>query len=351
LLVDGTRGLVTLDPPADQILPAVPARTGKEHEPSSAEAAPWLPRVEVNINLLYEAKAAGRLGVSGVGLYRSEFLFLARRTLPTEDEQVGIYRKLLHMMEGRPVCIRTFDLRPDKLAAYSHLGPVATRPFDWRLVLESPPLQQLFREQVRAILRAAASSTPQGQVRIMIPLVTRSEILDFAVETVAKARECLAREGLDFVAAVPLGVMIEVAAAVPMLACWSEQVDFFALGTNDLTASALGLDRDDPVAAGQIDSLHPGLLRLIHMVVSDAHRARRPVSVCGELAADPLGAVALAALEVDSISVPVNQYTAARQALAGHQQPALAELKPQLLRQRTARAMRALLEGFSAKKR
>ena len=153
-------------------------------------------------------------------------------------------------------------------------------------MLESPPLQQLFREQVRAILRAAASSHPAsassspsttthgGQVRILIPLVTRSEILDFAVETVAKARECLTREGLDFVGAVPLGVMIEVAAAVPMLACWAEQVDFFALGTNDLTASALGLDRDDPVAAGQIDSLHPGLLRLVHMVVSDAHRAR-----------------------------------------------------------------------------
>jgi phosphotransferase system enzyme I (PtsP) len=354
LLVDGARGLVTLDPPANYVLPTCPSRAGKESDrvsESQAAPGPGLPRVEVNINLLYEARAAARLDVNGVGLYRSEFLFLARRTLPTEDEQVGIYRKLLHMMEGRPVCIRTFDLRPDKLAAYSHLGPVATRPFDWRLVLDSPPLQQLFREQVRAILRAAPAGAPHGQVRILIPLVTRSEILDFAVETVARARESLTREGLDFVASIPLGVMIEVAAAAPMLGCWAEQVDFFALGTNDLTASALGLDRDDPVAAGQIDSLHPGLLRLVHSVVTDAHRARRPVSVCGELAADPLGAVALAALEVDSLSVPVNQYNPTRQALAGHQQPALAELKPQLLRQRTARAVRALLEGFSVKKR
>jgi phosphoenolpyruvate-protein kinase (PTS system EI component) len=305
---------------------------------------PGLPRVEVNINLLYEARPAVRLGVAGVGLYRSEFLFLARRTLPTEDEQVGIYRKLLHMMERRPVCIRTFDLRPDKLASYSHLGSAETRPFDWRLVLESPPLQQLFREQVRAILRAAT----EGSVRILVPLVTRSEVLDFVLETLARSREELAREELDFSPSVPLGVMIEVPAAVPMVAVWAEQVEFFALGTNDLTAAALGLDRDDPVAASQIDSLHPGLLRMIHTVVGDAHRARRAVSVCGEIAADPLGAVALAALEVDSISVPVNQFTAARQALSGHEVPALAELKPQLLRQRTGHAVRALLERWTA---
>jgi phosphotransferase system enzyme I (PtsP) len=342
LLVDGGKGVVTLDPPPDYVLPARPG----EEAPSlaSTRQTPGLPRVEVNINLLYEARAAVRLGVAGVGLYRSEFLFLARRTLPTEDEQVGIYRKLLHMMERRPVCIRTFDLRPDKLASYSNLGSAVTRPFDWRLVLESPPLQQLFREQVRAILRAAT----EGSVRILVPLVTRSEVLDFVLETLARSREELAREGLDFSPSVPLGVMIEVPAAVPMVAVWAEQVEFFALGTNDLTAAALGLDRDDPVAAGQADSLHPGLLRMIHSVVGDAHRARRAVSVCGEIAADPLGALALAALEVDSISVPVNQFSAALKALSGQQAPALAELKPQLLRQRTAHAVRALLDVWSS---
>jgi phosphotransferase system enzyme I (PtsP) len=339
LLVDGGKGVVTLDPPDDYVLPA---RPGDEAAPTVSRQVPGLPRVEVNINLLYEARSAIKLGGAGVGLYRSEFLFLARRTLPTEDEQVGIYRKLLNLMERRPVCIRTFDLRPDKLASYTHMGSAETRPFDWRLVLESPPLQQLFREQVRAILRAAT----EGSVRILVPLVTRSEVLDFVLETMARSREELAREGLDFSPSVPLGVMIEVPAAVPMVAVWAEQVEFFALGTNDLTASALGLDRDDPVAASQIDSLHPGLLRLIQSVVGDAHRARRAVSVCGEIAADPLGTVALAALEVDSISVPVNQFAAARQALAGQQVPALAELKPQLLRQRTAHAVRALLERW-----
>jgi phosphoenolpyruvate-protein kinase (PTS system EI component) len=267
---------------------------------------------------------------------------LARRTLPTEEEQVGIYRKLLQALAGRPVTIRTFDLRPDKLASYSHLGPTAARPYDWRLVLESLPLQQLFRDQVRAILRASTL----GPVRILIPLMTSSELLDFVLETVAQAREGLRRDGLEFAAEVPLGVMIEVAAAVPLVPAWAEQVAFFALGTNDLTASALGLDRDDPLSAKQADALHPGMLRLIDQVVTAAHAASRPVSVCGEIAADPLGAAALAALKVDGLSVPVNQFTAARQGLFGLSARSLAELRPLLLRQRTATGVRALVQGW-----
>src|SRR5207302_5773337 len=129
--------------------PCAPA----EPEPAEATTA-GLPRLEANINLLCEAESAVRQGVAGVGLYRSEFLFLARRTLPTEEEQVGIYRKLMLQLNGRPVSIRTFDLRPDKLVAYSQLSSSTARPFDWRLVLESPPLQQLFADQVQAILRA-----------------------------------------------------------------------------------------------------------------------------------------------------------------------------------------------------
>jgi phosphoenolpyruvate-protein kinase (PTS system EI component) len=146
---------------------------------------------------------------------------------------------------------------------------------------------------------------------------------------------------------VPLGLMIEVAAAIPLVRSWAEQAAFFALGTNDLTASALGLDREDPVAAGQADALHPGMLQMIHDVVASAHTAGRPVSVCGEVAADPLGAVALAALQVDSLSVPVNQFAAARRALAGETPRSLANLKPQLLRRRTAREVRALLQGWA----
>ena len=188
LLVDGTKGEIVLDPATDDGAPAAAAKTPP---PIPADTPAGLPRVEVNLNLLCEAAPAVALGARGVGLYRSEFLFLARRTLPTEDEQVGIYRKLLQRLAGRPATIRTFDLRPDKVATYGRISASTARPYDWRLVLESLPLRQLFYEQVRAILRAASV----GPARILIPLVTRSEILDFVTETAATAREELTARG------------------------------------------------------------------------------------------------------------------------------------------------------------
>jgi phosphoenolpyruvate-protein kinase (PTS system EI component) len=301
-----------------------------------------LPRVEVNLNLLCEAGPAVQLGAVGVGLYRSEFLFLARRTLPTEEEQFGIYRKLLIRLAGRPATIRTFDLRPDKTSAYGRIGSSSARPYDWRLVLESLPLRQLFHEQVRAILRAAK----HGLARILAPLMTRTEVVDFVLETAATARDELRRDGLDFADDVPLGLMIETAAAAPMVAEWAPHVAFFALGTNDLTASALGLDRDDPTAAAQMDSLHPGLLRLLDGTIAAAHKAGRPVSVCGEMAADPLGAAALAALGVDSLSVPVTQLPASRQGIASLDPAGLADLRTEMLSRRTSAAVRSLLEEW-----
>jgi phosphotransferase system enzyme I (PtsP) len=338
LRVDGTAGVVDLDPPEDDATQLRPG--GRVVAPSAvAASAPGLPRVEVNINLLYEVGPAMAQGVAGVGLFRSEFLFLARRTLPTEEEQVGIYRKLLGRLGGRPATIRTFDLRPDKLAAYVPFGSSA-RPLDWRRVLDSPPLRRLFLEQVRAVLRAAT----EGTARILVPLVTSGELLDFVVETAAAAKESLARDGLAFAADVPVGAMIETAAAVPLVADWADRVAFFALGTNDLAASALGVDRDDP-DSGRADPLHPGLLRLLGTVVDAARAAGRPVSVCGEAAADPLGAAALAILGVESLSVPVNQWAATRRAVAGWTAATLAEARPRLLRCRTAEEVRGLLTG------
>ncbi len=310
LLVDAHSGMIYPDPTPELVV-AHQAPVTPEAEADEAPTAAGLPRVEANINLMYEVPQAVARRAAGVGLFRTEFLFLARRTLPTEEEQVGIYRKLLDQLAGRPATIRTFDLRPDKLAPHLHLTS-SDRAYDWRLVLESAPIQQLFKDQVRAILRAATA----GPARILVPLLVRTEQLDFVLETVAKARAELRREGLDHGDPVPLGVMIEVAAAVPLVRRWAERVDFFALGTNDLIASALGINRDDPVGAGPNDALHPGVLHLLGEVVEAAHRAGKPVTVCGEMAADPHGIRALAALKVDALGVPVNQLGMARKTLA-----------------------------------
>jgi phosphotransferase system enzyme I (PtsP) len=314
LRIDGTTGRIELDPSPEedfgnQSLISLVTETWRNGEVvATAQVRPGMPRVEANVNLLSESARVLDSGASGVGLYRSEMLFLARRTLPTEEEQVEIYRKLLDALKGLPATIRTFDLRPDKLAHGSSVARSMAQTLDWRLVLESPMLQRLFKEQVRAILRAAAD----GPVRLLIPLVTRTPLLDFVIATVEQARQELIREELHFGDRVPLGVMIEVAAVAPLVDSWADHVDFFSLGTNDLIASSLGIDRDDPVGTQGDDALHPGLIRIIGDMVAAAHRANRTVSVCGEMASDRDGAIVLAALGADSLSVAVDRVPAIR---------------------------------------
>jgi len=346
ILVDGTVGTVSFDP-SPQVAAAFHRPRRKACSPgtdgaSAATVAAEQPRVEVNINLLCEVPQAVQHLASGVGLYRTEFLFLARRTLPTEEEQFDIYRKLLEMLRGRPASIRTFDLRPDKLA---HVGwnAATAETLDWRLVLSAPPLQKLFKDQIRAIFRAAVA----GPARVLVPMVTRTELLDFVLRTLDEARAELEREGLEFDARVPLGVMIETAGAAAMVAAWAEHVDYFALGTNDLVASALGFDRQDAVGADRDDALHPGVLRMISDVVAAAHQAGRLVTVCGEMAADPEGALALAALQVDALSVPVAQLASIRHTLLAHPPDSLAGLSQQLVSQRRSDQARTLLRQWS----
>jgi phosphotransferase system, enzyme I, PtsP len=353
LRIDGTRGIVDLEPnPEAAALADVFQSPELDFSIDGAEPSELAtratdgaqsPRIEVNINLLYEVDEAVALRASGVGLYRTEFLFLARRTLPTEEEQVGVYRRLLTALDGRPASIRTFDLRPDKMGHYAHVTETAAHLFDWRRVLDSPPLQGLFKDQVRAILRAAVV----GPTRILIPHVTRTEQLEFVLETVGEARRELHREGIEHPDDVPLGIMIEVAAAVPMVDRWAPKVDYIGLGTNDLVASSLGIERDESINLGTNDALHPGLLNLIDAVVAASHRADRAVTVCGELASDPDGMLALTALGVDTLSVAVKRLGATRQNLLGHSRETLLELGPRLLQLPTAAEVRGLLRIFA----
>jgi phosphotransferase system enzyme I (PtsP) len=350
LLVDGSAGLVHIDPPAEVAAAHRRPRRQGPSDDTAISATPVVPedrpRLDANINLLWEVPQALAQAASGVGLFRTEFLFLARRTLPTEEEQVDVYRKLLEMLRGRPASIRTFDLRHDKLTG-AGWNSTAAETLDWRRVLESPALQKLFKDQVRAILRAAVV----GPARIMVPLVTRTELLDFVLRTVEEARTELEQEGLEYDHRVPLGAMIETAGAAAMASAWADQVDYFALGTNDLTASALGCDRHDAVGADPDDCLHPGLLRMIRDVVAAAHQAGRPVAVCGEMAADPEGALALAALQVDSLSVPVTQLGSIRQVLATRPGDRLAALGQQLVEVPRSAAARDLLCQWSGARR
>lgn len=346
LLVDGGQGCVHVDPPADvlsapvAVVEPAPATPPAEAPRSRSRAAPLPrngsgPQIEANVNLLREVGQALAAGAAGVGLFRSEFLFLGRHTFPNEEEQLALYQKLVARLGGRPINIRTFDLRSDKPSP-----ALAGQPaLDWRQLLESAAVQRLFKEQVRAILRAGAG----GPVRLLVPFVVRTEQLEFILTIIEQARAELRREGLAFGGNVRVGVMIEVPTAVALIDSWAWQVDFFALGTNDLLAFALGLDRNHPVGSSSNDFLHPGFLRLIYDAVRSAHRAGRKVTACGEMASHPEGGLALAALQVDVLSVAAAQIGDVRRRLA----PKLpSELAAELINAKTDKQARELLRPW-----
>ena len=319
VLVDGDRGQVCVQPPEallteyrSKLTSRVALREQTSVPPATPEfVAPPGPAVEANINLVAEVRQALAHGAAGVGLYRTEFLILSRRAMVSEEQQYRNYRQLLTVLNGRPANIRTFDLRAEKAPP-----PSADQPdpgsLDWRLVLRSPAVQRVFRQQVRAILRAGAT----GPVRILVPLIVSSEQLAWVKAAVAEVHEELQREGLPCAAQAALGIMIEVPVAVTMVEEWTGQVDFVCLGTNDLLASAMGVSRDDPVSEIVCDPLHPGLLRMVRHVITACRAAGKPVTVCGEMAVSAGGARLLAEMGADAVSVAVERIPAVRAALA-----------------------------------
>lgn len=304
VIINGTTGLIQIKPDAatqaaakDQI-----AAAAKQAEAARAQAGePAITvdnhhlEVAANIGGAADALKANASGAEGVGLLRTEFMFLDRATPPTEDEQFDVYRQIAEAMEGKPVIIRTLDIGGDKPLPYVEVPP-EENPFlgerGIRLCLNRP---ELLREQLRAILRAAS----YGSLRIMFPMVA-----DMSEWIAAKAMVDEIRAELN-APKVPVGIMIEIPAAALMADLFAKEVDFFSIGTNDLTQYTLAMDRMHPVLAGKSDGLHPAVLRLIDATVRGAHASGKWVGVCGELGADPQATPILLGLGVDELSVSV----------------------------------------------
>jgi phosphotransferase system enzyme I (PtsP) len=339
VLIDGPNQSICLNPNETRIQKLNESFVLSDPVYSTLPKSEKTPSVFVNINLLWEVPTALHLGAEGVGLFRSEFMLLARRTIPTEEEQFAIYSKLLKNMNGKHTTIRTFDLRPDKLASFSDIGGTASRAYDWRKVLDSPPLQKLFYEQVRAIMRAGV----EGKPKILIPLVASTETLEFVMQTLQDARESLSQEKLDHNPEIPLGLMVETAASIPMMPFWADKADFFALGTNDLFASVLGLDRNEESGSSQCDHCHPGFLKILSSAIDHAHNSGKPITVCGELASDPLGATFLASQNVTAISVSVQRLHSISRVLSSVNQSQLNDFRAKFLKLNKASEVRELL--------
>lgn len=322
VIVDGSSGRVVIEPDADETERFEQRRSTIRDwrrvavMPGDSAAGPERQHVTLraNLDLPGEASRAKEHGAEGVGLFRTEFLVVGRREMPGEDEQYHAYRTVAETFPSQPVLIRIFDLGGDKFPAFLR-APFEENPLlgrrGVRVCADEPGL---FLTQLRAILRAAVD----GEIRIMVPMVNSPGEIEVVRELLEAARDCLHHAEIPFRGDVKVGAMIETPAAALHADSLAPHVDFFSIGTNDLVQYTLAVDRTNTRLVHLYDPLHPIVLQLVSTVARAGHEAGIEVSACGEMAGRPAGAVALAGLGVEVLSVAWHSLPEIRDLLRGH---------------------------------
>jgi multiphosphoryl transfer protein len=308
LIVNGSAGQVTQRPIDYEILEAEKQKSNFEQASKSALASAAEPaitkdgkRVEVvaNVGSVEESRKALEFGAEGIGLLRTEFLYLQRDMAPSEEEQYEAYKAIFDVMAGRPVVVRTLDIGGDKMLPYLEL-PREENPFlGWRAIricLERP---DIFQPQLRALLRAAIGH----DVRMMFPMIAALEEIRAAKVAVTEARAALQAQGIAAAQNVQLGMMVEIPSAAVMADAFAREVDFFSIGTNDLTQYTMAAERTNKHVAHLGDAIHPAVLRFIKQVTDAAHHEGRWVGICGELGGDADAIPILLGIGVDELSM------------------------------------------------
>jgi len=320
LVVDGTRGQVIISPSPGMIESARSRAERRERATIGLRGARDLPamtrcgtRVDLraNIELPQEAEAAIEQGAQGVGLYRTEFLYIARNQPPDEEEQYTIYRRVLERVAPLPVTLRTFDIGGDKFMS-AFQAPAEMNPaLGLRAVRLGLAQPELFIAQLRAMVRASA----HGNLRIMIPMISSLLELRAVRELLELAEREVDAAGRARAPSIPLGMMVEVPSAAVLAREFATEAEFFSIGTNDLIQYTLAVDRTNRELAYLASPFHPAILRLIELVV-DAGRAHdRPVSVCGAMASDPYAAALLVGLGIHELSMEGSSIPAVKAAI------------------------------------
>lgn len=307
MAVDGREGAVYLEPDEETLRRLETRQHRDEEERRELERIRGLPTVTrdgrklelfVNIGSVEDTEAALNEDAEGIGLFRSEFLYLGRESPPGEEEQFNAYRRVAERMGGKKVVIRTMDIGADKQAAWMGLEEEANPALGYRAIRICFDRPDLFRTQLRAIYRASA----YGTIAVMFPMITSLWELQQCKKTAEEVRRELSDEGIR-IGSVELGIMIETPAAALCAAELAREADFFSVGTNDLTQYTLAIDRQNEKLGRFMDTRHPALLRLLRMIVEGAHQAGIWAGICGELAADPEMTETLIEMGYDELSV------------------------------------------------
>lgn len=336
LIVDGEQGVVIVNPDT-QLLAEYKLRQNqfdlekqklKRLKTATANTLDGT-RIELlaNIEMPHDINEAQENGATGIGLFRSEFLFLNRDTLPSEEEQFAAYRSVVEGMAGLPVTIRTFDLGADKqmkgvtrVASNPALGLRAIR-----FCLAEP---QLFRTQLRALLRASAF----GKLKILVPMLSGVTEINQTLQFISQTKQSLHAEGISFDNDIQIGGMIEIPAAALSLNAFIKNLDFLSIGTNDLIQYTLAIDRTDEEVAHLYDPLHPAVLQLLAHVIGNANKANIPISVCGEMAGELPYIRLLLGMGLRQFSMNSSQLLAAKQRVLTTNLPLLTSLTQKILR-------------------
>ncbi len=352
LIVDGEQGVVIVNPDR-QVLAEYKLRQNqldlekqklKRLKSARATTLDGVPvELHANIELPQDVGQVRESGATGVGLFRSEFLFLNRSDLPGEDEQFLAYRTVAEEMRGRPVTIRTLDLGADK-----HLGGVSRLSANPALGLRAIRLclaePQMFHAQLRAILRASH----YGKVRLLLPMLSTLSELQQALHLIENAKRSLREEDVPFDPAIEVGGMIEIPAAALAAQAFARQLDFLSVGTNDLIQYTLAIDRTDDTVAHLYDPLHPAILQLLAHTIKAADRAGVSVSVCGEMAGDATLTKLLLGMGLRVFSMHPAHLLAVKQQVLKSSLPEVSGMVQKMLKTDDPEKMRALLAKLNA---
>lgn len=355
LILDGTEGIVIVNPGRDQTVRYREKMARQERERRALDTLIGQPartrddvaiRLEVNLEIPKEVDMATRVGADGVGLFRTEFMFMNRDTPPSEDEQFDTLAAVVKAMDGKPVTIRTMDVGGEKLS-YALGDDLAASPnpaLGLRAIRLSLKRPKLLEAQICAILRAGAF----GPVRILLPMIATASEVRAVREVMARMVKRLRRRGMAFANPTPpVGVMIEVPGAALAADSLSQVADFFAIGTNDLTQYTLAIDRTDDQVAHLYNPLHPAVLRLMDFSVQAALRARIPVSVCGEIAGDPRFTALLIGLGIRELSMSATNLLRVKQRLGQVELTAATARARMVMESHDSGRIRMLLEDLN----